>query len=186
MMNPGLVDQPVRHVPMTWEEYLGLPANPKAEWVDGVAVISPTFETLAHGQAVAQVLNALFDALPDLEVLGRCGVVLPGNRLRTPDITVVGSLDEGDWVEQVPVLVVEVLSRSSWSEDMVVKSTEYARAGVGQYWTVDPDDRNLEVDENVGGLWRARLRLSDSNPTGEVRVGEYGVVRLDLRTILRA
>ncbi len=183
-MKPDLVGQPVRHVPMTWEAYLALPEKPKAEWVDGVAVISPTFESAAHGIAVTEVLVALSTALPDLQVLSRCGVVLPGNRLRTPDVTVVRTMDSGDWVEQIPVLVVEVLSRSSWSEDMVVKSTEYARAGIGQYWTVDPDDRTVEVDENVDGFWRARLRLSDSNPTGEVHVGEHGVVRLDLTRIL--
>lgn len=183
-MTSNLADLPVRRVPMTWDEYLELPDKPKAEWVDGTAVISPTFESLTHGAAVVKVAAALMDALPDLHVLGRCGVVLPDNRLRTPDLTVVRSLDTGDWVEQVPVLVVEVLSKSSWSEDMVVKSVEYVRAGVGQYWTVDPDDRNLEVDENVDGLWRSLLRLDDAHPVGAVSVGAHGVVHLDLNDIL--
>lgn len=182
-MTSSVADQSLRRVAMTWEEYLDLPDKPKAEWVDGIVVISPSFEALSHGVAVVKLAVALREALPGLHVLGRCGVVLPGNRLRTPDLTVVRSLDAGDWVEQVPVLVVEVLSRSSWSEDMVVKSVEYVRAGVGQYWTVDPDDRTIEVDENVDGLWRMALRLDDENPVGEVAVGEY-VVPLDLDSIV--
>ena len=180
-----LADEPVRHVPMTWEQFLELPEKPKAEWVAGVAVISPTFESVAHGGAVVRVMTCLSNALPDLYVLGRCGVVLPDDRLRTPDGVVVTGMDDGDWVERVPVLVVEVLSRSSWTEDMVIKSTEYARAGVGQYWTVDPDERTIEVDENGDGLWRARLRLSEAAPTGSVQVGDFGTVELDLRDLLR-
>ena len=44
-----------------------------------------------------------------------------------------------------PALIIEVLSRSTARTDKVVKFTAYERAGVREYWLVDPRTRSVEV-----------------------------------------
>ena len=44
-----------------------------------------------------------------------------------------------------PDLIIEVLSRSTARTDKVVKFTAYERAGVREYWLVDPRTRSVEV-----------------------------------------
>ncbi len=111
---------------------------------------------------------------------GEIGLQLPRNRLRAPDLMVVERRPTTTWVTEPPVLVVEVLSPSTRLEDLVRKSVEYAEGGAGQYWVVDPEARVIEVLRNVDGAWETLLRLDDATTTGEVAVGEHGVVRLDL------
>lgn len=104
--------------------------------------------------------------------------------LRGPDVMVVDHRLAEKWVTDPPVLVAEVLSRSTRAEDLLRKSREYAEAGVGQYWTVDPDARLIEVSELEDGEWRLLVRVDEALPSAEVRVGEYGVVPLDLADVL--
>ncbi|MEZ4835246.1 MAG: Uma2 family endonuclease [Caldilineaceae bacterium] len=44
-----------------------------------------------------------------------------------------------------PDLVIEVLSPSNWRDDRNVKFDAYARAGVPEYWIVDPMGETVEV-----------------------------------------
>lgn len=56
----------LRRQRMSYDEWLALPENPKAEWVDGEAVWSVTPPRPQHGRSQFR-LAALFDrALPDL------------------------------------------------------------------------------------------------------------------------
>src|SRR3954471_21064043 len=61
--------------------------------------------------------------------------VLPGGAAR-----VVTRGTEGP-----PDLMVEVLSPSNRDHDLLTKRALYGRAGVKEYWIVDPDNRSLEV-----------------------------------------
>lgn len=83
-----------------------------------------------------------------------------------------------------PELVVEVLSPSTRSEDLLRKAPEYAAAGIGQFWVVDPDARTLEVHRLDDGQWEVCARFDDGAPVGEVAVGDRGVVRIDLLDLL--
>lgn len=42
-------------------------------------------------------------------------------------------------------LVFEILSESNRDHDLVTKRDEYARAGIGEYWIVDPRERKIHV-----------------------------------------
>ena len=175
----------VQRLRMSWDDYLALPDDVRAEWVDGEVVVSPR-PSRAHGRAVARVSAVLVAALPDADVIAESGVHLPGNRLRGPDV-MVARPESGDatWVEPPPLLVVEVLSPSTRREDLVRKGPEYAEGAVGQFWVVDPEARAIDVYVNAGGRWDLLLHLDDGSPTGEVDVAEHGVVFLDLAEILR-
>jgi hypothetical protein len=65
---------------------------------------------------------------------------------KAPDVMLVKGVDgayERDsfktWVEgTVPAVVIEVSSKSTWIEDMVIKASLYARLGVKEYFIFDP------------------------------------------------
>jgi Uma2 family endonuclease len=177
-------EPPLQRLRMSWEEYLELPEKPKAEWVDGEVVVTPPVFA-AHGYGVGGLVVALRSALPDLFVVTEVGVALPRNRLRAPDVMVIENWVDDAWVSEAPVLVVEVLSGSTRSEDTVRKSAEYAEGGIGQYWLLDPDLRCLDVFENVDRGWQPLLHLDDDHPAGDVVVADHGTVAIDVRTLLR-
>ncbi|WP_028652812.1 Uma2 family endonuclease [Nocardioides halotolerans] len=177
-------EEPLLRVPMSWEEYLRLPEKPKAEWVDGVAVLMTAPPLWEHSDVLARLCACLVSAGPGLLVATDTSVKLPDNRVRRPDVTIVGAVPSDGWVTEPPLMVAEVLSRSTRSEDLVRKSAEYAGAGIGQYWLVDPELRTLTVMTNVDGTWEDLVRLDDGEPEGSVEVA--GVrIPLDLRRLLR-
>lgn len=177
-------DQPLRRVRMSWEEFVQLPPKPKNEWVDGEVVIDVAPVAFRHGDAVVQLSLLLGPLFPDHFLVTEVGVHLPRNRVRAPDLMMVDARPETDWVSETPALVIEVLSRSTRSEDTIRKSGEYAEKGIGQYWVVDPELRAMDLWRNVDGAWELLLRLDDSRPSAQVELAD-AVVPLDLRQILR-
>jgi len=71
----------------------------------------------------------------------------PG-KIREPDILFVAREHSDRIGEQAygpPDLAVEVLSPATRRTDRLEKTVEYARAGVREYWIVDPDGQTVEV-----------------------------------------
>lgn len=165
---------------MSWEEYLALPEHPRAEWVDGEVVVSP--DPVWRHQRIARKLANAFDEVPGLLGSTSGNIRLPGNRVRIPDA--FATTAPGELFIERPELVVEVLSPSTRSEDLLRKAPEYAAAGIGQFWLVDPDARTLEVHRLLGGRWELQARFDDGAPTGEVRIGDHGPVTIDLLDLL--
>ena len=64
-----------------------------------------------------------------------------------PDISVVCSQDKLDerGCKGAPDLVAEILSPSTQRHDRLVKLDLYQRAGVREYWIVDPDSSTVQV-----------------------------------------
>ena len=89
------------------------------------------------------------------------------------------------FAEETPLVVVEVLSRSTRTEDLLRKSVEYQRAGVGQYWILDRDAGTLTALIRGDDGWELGLELDAASPRGQIGVGEHGSVALDLEWLLR-
>lgn len=72
-----------------------------------------------------------------LRIPGKAGGV--GGRI--PDLVIWSKAQaEGVWLPVADVLlVIEIISPGSEATDTVAKRTEYAGAGIPQYWTVDQD-----------------------------------------------
>jgi Uma2 family endonuclease len=168
---------------MSYDEWWALPEYPRTEWVDGEVIVMGDPHP-DHSQAQLNLAISFKTSLPGLKVYPVVAVWLPRNRVRVPDISVLPERPTTNPVELTPVLVVEVLSPSTRTEDTVRKFREYAWAGISQYWLVDTAQRRIDVLELVDGEWEPLLTLDDAHSTGSVIVGDYGTVELDLAAIL--
>lgn len=64
----GVHMETLQRLRMSWDEYLALPEKPKAEWVDGEVVVSPS-PTIRHQLISRRVSTAIEHALPDLRMI---------------------------------------------------------------------------------------------------------------------
>lgn len=168
---------------MSYDDYRALPDDVRAEWVDGEVVVSPS-PTYPHQKLSRRLANAIESGLPGVDVVEAVTTRLPNNRERIPDIIVSAEPPDGVYIERPPLAVVEILSPSTRTEDLVRKSADYFAAGIRQYWVMDSEHRSLEVLEQGDDSWRLILRLDDANPRGGVEVAGRGTVALDLAALL--
>lgn len=98
-----------------------------------------------------------------------------------PDLMVVCDQNKIDrhGVHGVPDLVIEILSPGTAQYDRLVKFNLYQRAGVREYWIVDPAARVVSVYTLKDGYYRAAAYGADSS----VRVGVLDDCTIDLSTV---
>jgi Uma2 family endonuclease len=143
-----------RPAPGTWtyEDLFGLPDDGKRyEIIEGELYEMPS-PTLDHATVIANLIAMLIPLVTRLG--GRwftapLDVFLEGANPVQPDIVVIlpgwsGSLPRRG-VEGAPELVIEVLSPSNRGHDLLTKRALYARAGVREYWMLDPEARTIEI-----------------------------------------
>lgn len=136
----------------TEADYFALPdTNRHVELSEG-NLIMPPHPTRSHQMAVEE-MYARLRAFVRERGLGEVHVaplpvrLWPG-KIREPDIFFVAEEHAdrlGEQVCGVPDLVVEVTSPGTREVDRGDKFSEYARAGVKEYWLVDPMARTVEV-----------------------------------------
>ncbi len=158
---------------MSYEEFLALGDEVRAEYVDGIALVTPPAGP-RHNRTARWTAQAIEDACPGLFVATESGLATGPSRLRVPDVYALAQSESVLFSEQIPVVVVEVLSSTTRTEDTLRKSHEYAELGIGQYWIIDPEHRRMTVLANHGRVGRSLTsslitsheRLSRSRPTG--------------------
>lgn len=132
-----------------------------------------------HQRISIRLIRLLQDHLPDgLEAVPEIEVITKASfppSVRDPDIVVVPDRVFERRSGRVPaadvVLVVEIVSPGSRGTDHVMKLYEYAKAGIENYWIVDPDapteDRFLayrldgEIYQRVTALDGDRVRVNE-------------------------
>ena len=144
----------------TWseEEYLALPTNQLVEYADGCLEVLPMPTTL-HQWIVLHLCRLL----DDFASARGLGVALPAplrvqlwaDKFREPDIVFMRSQNRrraGNEFWEAADLVMEVLSDApdDRRRDLVTKRREYARAGISEYWIVDPKERLITVLRRQG------------------------------------
>ncbi len=157
---------PFQGLRMSAEEYLSIGETfERYELIDGVVVKSPS-PTPLHQKLLTVVLsqidryveeNAIGDVFNELDVhLGR------GPRgadlVYRPDIVFIrsGRLPlSAKHVQIAPDLVVEVVSPSSASLDYETKKGDYERAGVLEYWIIDPEENSMTFFRLKDGRYAA-------------------------------
>ncbi|MGH8894154.1 MAG: Uma2 family endonuclease [Actinomycetes bacterium] len=141
--------------------------HPQYEVVDGQPVVSPS-PGGAHQRCVRVMLLALDAACPpghEVMVAPWDWVLweLPRLTIRQPDLLVVRSeLATEPRLTGPPLLAVEILSAGSFERDAVTKRSEYAQAGLDDYWVVDPPSGEVFVHRRVGDELRLRKVLDAS------------------------
>jgi Uma2 family endonuclease len=149
----------------TYEDLFGFPDDGRRyEIIEGELYEMPP----PNAYHAVTLINLLFLLGPVVHTLGGriftapFDVFFPGANPVQPDIVVAladstGRLDRRGF-QGAPDLVVEVLSPSNRVHDVLTKRALYARAGVREYWIVDPEKRIVEVLT----LDRAALRTAQS------------------------
>lgn len=140
------------------------------EVIDGIVLVSPP-DRLVHADRVSGVMVALRTSAPSgLTVVGPSYAVHYDSSspkdFVLPDVLVARTEDCGDdGIHVAPLLVVEVLSRSTRRRDRSEKREIYAELGVPHYWLIDPERHSATV-----------LRLAaDGYEEALTAVGELGV-----------
>jgi len=98
-----------------------------------------------------------------------------------PDILVVcdkAKLD-GKRCNGAPDLIIEIISPSNRKYDMQIKFNAYLKAGVREYWIIDPDDKNAHVYILKNGEYTAKVY--DEN--GAIPVFILEGCKIDLKNV---
>ena len=122
------------------------------EWElwSGVAVAMSPSADAEHQRLVGALYRKLDDALQSSECR-RCLAyfeldwIVDNTTVLRPDLLVVCDYRPQKFVEQTPVLVVEVLSESTRQRDLLYKRAVYQQAGVLHYLLVDSKTRTTEL-----------------------------------------
>ena len=149
MIGVILVEPLAKNIKLSYQGYLELKEKSDniLEYIDGIVYMAPSPSTrhqrissklhaklyiLLDGKS-CEVFHAPFDILlknDDIE----------GDKLVIPDLSVI--CDKSGFTDNkyigVPSLIIEILSPSNQSHDLVTKLNLYMKYGVKEYWIVNP------------------------------------------------
>lgn len=144
----------IKNMKLSYEDYLELreKSDNILEYIDGIVYMSPSLSTkhqrissklhaklynILEGKS-CEVFHAPFDIL-----LKNDGI--EGEKLVIPDLSVI--CDKSGFTDNkyigVPSLIIEILSPSNQSHDLVTKLNIYMKYGVKEYWIVNPILNNV-------------------------------------------
>ncbi|MCD8012752.1 MAG: Uma2 family endonuclease [Lachnospiraceae bacterium] len=158
----------------TLEDYFALPDDQRVELIDGVFydMAAPNY---IHQDIGVRICRCFMDYIDSKR--GSCfAFAAPvdvqldcdDKTILQPDVLIVcdpSKLKKGR-IFGAPDLVVEILSRSTSKKDRVLKLAKYRRAGVKEYWIVDPDWRQVKVYEFEKSDTPAEYGFDDIVPVG--------------------
>lgn len=168
----------------TFHEFLELiREDQKADLLDGVIYMASP-ENLEHND-LERWLTLILGGFAEARSLGRVTIGKVAFRLSNtyspePDVAFVrasrsGILKRG-YVDGPPDLAVEIVSPESVDRDYELKRGAYEKAGVEEYWILDPDERRATFLRLAGDRY-ADVPLSDHVFESAVLPG----FRLDVR-----
>ena len=139
--------------PYTIDDYLSTPEDELVELIDGYLIHVGT-PSIYHQDIVGEVYYYIKDYLKKKK--GPCKVlVAPASvRLENDDRTVLlpdlfilcdPKKSDGTMINGAPDFVAEVLSPSSHKRDCIVKLNKYWKAGVREYWIINPEKKIVTV-----------------------------------------
>jgi len=149
----------------SYEEFLELTRDTEEryEYIDGEIYLLASPKT-AHQKALTELFVIFYNWFQGKEctpLVAPYDITLKRNReninVVQPDIMVIcdleEKLDENDYYQGVPTLVVEILSEGTRSKDLIKKLDLYMSCDVGEYWIVNPVNREVTVylftDKNI-------------------------------------
>lgn len=138
-----------KNIKLSYQNYLELKEKSDniLEYIDGIVYMSPSPST-KHQRISGKLHAKLYNLLEgkDCEVFHAPFDILlknddiEGDKLVIPDLSVIcdkSGLTDNKYIG-VPSLIIEILSPSNQSHDLVTKLNLYMRYGVKEYWIVNP------------------------------------------------
>lgn len=173
----------------TKADFERLPEEGLWEVVDGRAILLPAND-YKHQKLSGALFKALDRSLARLaygEVVATINVHIPVEdtafgefQNRVPDLVVFKRRPEKNFeVGQPPELVIEILATRRGNVERTQKLDEYARAGISEYWIVDPFARNVEIYVLRGDEYALRETVSK----GLARSEAFSGLQIDLQEI---
>ncbi|MCS7308111.1 MAG: Uma2 family endonuclease [Aquificaceae bacterium] len=157
----------------TVEDYEKLPEGSPYQLIEGELVMSPAsmpYHQMVSGNIYVMLRKNLGGKA--LVLYAPVDVYLSEDSVYQPDLVVLlsDSLKKltHRGVEGAPDIAVEILSVSTAYYDLVGKKEAYERAGVKEYWIVDPLRRSFEVYQNTEEGFKL---ISKAKVKGKVRSG---------------
>lgn len=138
----------------TYEEFLEIQksCNDRLEFINGVIMMSPS-PSIPHqrisGNLFFELRKYLTDKSCDVFSAPTDILLIKDNEknLVIPDLSVI--CDKNGFTNNkyigVPSLMIEILSPSNQSHDLIVKLDMYMRYGVKEYWIINPMKKSLTI-----------------------------------------
>ena len=168
------------------EDYLSLDGPYLVEYLKGSLQILP-MPTALH-QAVAFVLANLLVAWSKPDPLARTKLAPFRVRLndalyREPDVCFMRGINAARrnnrfWIGAD--LVAEIISDSNKAHDLQTKLTEYAAAGIPEYWIIDPDRNTISIYALARGSYVLHGDFNAGQVAASVLLAGFTVVVSDL------
>lgn len=169
----------------TVEDFCALPEDVRAELIDGYLIYMET-PSLEHQDIIGNLYYDMKQYLKKKK--GPCKVFFSpvGVRLDEDDKTMLEpdlvvlcdpQKSDGKKINGAPDLVVEVVSPSSRKRDYLIKLNKYWKAGVREYWIVDPERKMIEVYWLQGG--EKEFEISHYRMEDKVPVRIWGDCEID-------
>jgi Uma2 family endonuclease len=142
----------------TYEDYLNWPEDERCEIIDGIAYMQAA-PTPIHQEILMELSRQISNYLsgkPCKIYPAPFSVRLPRGDEKNekevkiivePDITIVCDKSKIDnrGCNGAPDMIVEILSPSSVKKDRIIKLNKYEKAGVKEYWIIEPDLKLVSV-----------------------------------------
>lgn len=157
--------------PYTYEDYLTWTGPEQWELIDGVPYMmaSPTPEHQEILLNLASLFHAYLQEKTCTPFIAPLDLTFEDDdRTRTvvqPDMFVMcGDYSHNQRIIGVPVLVVEILSNSTATNDTIRKLNLYQRMQVQEYWIIDPVEQRIHVYLHDGTVlrWIAEYKPGDT------------------------
>ena len=151
---------------LTYADYVLLPDDGlRHEIIEGEHYVTPSPAT--RHQRILLNLTYLIQSYLETHPVGEMffapfDVLLSEFNIFVPDLVYISKERSHQLtaknLQGAPNLVVEILSPSTKSRDKRLKRDVYKRTGVEEYWTVDPDQRVVDVYRRAAGTFREPIR----------------------------
>ncbi len=164
--------------PHTEADYYALPDDIRVELIDG-----EFYDMAAPSQLHQEMLGRLASIIMDHidKNKGKCKVIMAPfdvkleesrDNIVQPDISVICDREklDGKRCNGAPDWVIEIASPGSVNLDYVKKLKLYQRAGVREYWIIDPEDESILVYGFESKINRfAAFGFKDTVPSGIIK-----------------
>ena len=151
---------------LTYADYLLFPDDGlRHEIINGEHYMTPA-PTIRH-QRISGNLYFLIRSYLEKQPIGEvfaapCDVLLSETDILVPDLIYISNqrshLITSKNLQGAPELAIEILSPSTRRRDQRLKRDVYERAGVEEYWLVDPERDLVEVCRRATGAFQEPLR----------------------------